>query len=293
MFIDESGQDQHASPYEVLAGFVIHDSQLWPLVQELQASEESHFGCRYVSPTRELKATKLLKTKVFRHAASRPPFDAPIRRRLAKKCLEDGAHAGPDEQAALGQAKLAYCDSALTAAAKYGGRVFASVIPRSAPRPAGTGLRKDYSYLFERFYLYLEKQPAHELGVVVFDELERSQSHLLIDQMKEYFMGTLTGQKRRARIIPEPFFVHSHLTTGVHVADLVAYVISWGHRETAMTEPARAELAPFATATVALRENLRVRTRTVWAFNVITDLRPQQERGLTITRGVYWLNKKH
>jgi hypothetical protein len=287
MFIDESGQDLRASPYEVLAGFVIHDSQMWPLVTKLQALEEEQFGCRYASESRELKATKLLKTKVFRHAARQPSYPSDRRQALARSCLDDGAHAGPEEQAALGQAKLAYCEAALGAAAECGGRLFASIIPRTAPRPAADFLRKDYAFLFERFFFLLEERPAHELGIVVFDELERSQSHVLIDQMKRYFVDTHTGRERQRRIIPEPFFVHSHLTTGIHIADLAAYVISWGVRETGMTEPARPELAPFVTATLALRQDIQVGPRTVWAFNVIADLRPRVERGIRVT-SMWW-----
>ena len=92
------------------------------------------------------------------------------------------------------------------------------------------GLRKDYAYLFERFFYFLEDNAAREQGIVVFDELEKSQSHLLIDQMHRYFADTAVGRRRSSRIIPEPFFVHSDLTTGVQIADLVAYVISWGFR---------------------------------------------------------------
>ena len=51
------------------------------------------------------------------------------------------------------------------------------------------GLRKDYAYLFERFFYFLEDNAAREQGIVVFDELEKSQSHLLIDQMHRYFAG--------------------------------------------------------------------------------------------------------
>ena len=105
---------------------------------------------------------------------------------------------------------------------------------------ASGGLRKDYAYLFERFFYFLEDNAAGEQGIVVFDELEKSQSHLLIDQMRRYFADTVVGQQRSNRIIPEPFFVHSDLTTGVQIADLVAYVISWGFRTPEMTKPARA-----------------------------------------------------
>lgn len=80
-------------------------------------------------------------------------------------------------------------------------------------REGREGLQKDYAYLFERFFYFLEDNAAREQGIVVFDELEKSKSHLLIDQMHRYFTETATGQYRANRIIPEPFFVHSELTT--------------------------------------------------------------------------------
>lgn len=46
--------------------------------------------------------------------------------------------------------------------------------------------------------------------------------------MGRYFRETRTGQARAVRILPEPFFVYSDLTTLVQVADLVALVLNWG-----------------------------------------------------------------
>ncbi len=230
---------------------------------------------------RELKAKHLLKTKVFRQASMRDPMDVPERTRRAHACLTDGANAGIAEMAALAQAKLAFVQRALELCQQYEVRAVASIVPKDAPRPTSDYLRKDYSYLFERFYYFLAKQPAHCVGLVVFDELERSQSHLLIDQMERYFVETRTGQTRAARIVPEPFFVHSHLTTGVQLADLVAYTISWGLREGPMRAPARAELKPYADVVSSLRHDHREGTNVMWGFNLISDLRPRVERPAT------------
>ncbi len=65
-----------------------------------------------------------------------------------------------------------------------------------------------------------------EGGIVVFDELEKSQSHVLINQMAEYFVRTANGRLRASRILPEPLFVHGELTSLVQVADIAVYVIS-------------------------------------------------------------------
>ncbi len=99
----------------------------------------------------------------------------------------------------------------------------------------------------------------------------------VISQLQE------AGQHRATRIISEPFFVHSDLTTGVQIADLVAYVVSWGFRTPQMTKPARAELAGFAKQIAglryrAVRERLGNPRFVIWSFARISDLRTQSER---------------
>lgn len=179
--------------------------------------------------------------------------------------------------------KLAYVKEALEICQRFGCRAFASIVETDA-EPTGTGgLRKDYAYLFERFFYFLEDGSDGEQGLLVFDELEKSQSHLLVDQAERYFRETATGKARARRIIPEPFFVHSDLTTGVQVADLIAYIVSWGFRMPRMIKPARDELAPFAQQVAALRY-LAKRDKggkadfEIWSFALIDDLRTRQER---------------
>ena len=85
-------------------------------------------------------------------------------------------------------------------------KAFASVVSKVSPMPAPDHLRKDYAYLFERFFYYLEDLgPAY--GIVVFDELDKVQSHLFLDQMDRYFKLTSRGRHRSGQILPEPLFV--------------------------------------------------------------------------------------
>ena len=163
------------------------------------------------------------------------------------------------------------------------GRQIDRVLQALAHPTAGDGLRRDYAYLFERFFYFLEDNAADEQGIVVFDELEKSKSHLLIDRMHRYFVDTAVGRHRANRIIPEPFFVHSDLTTSVQIADLVAYVISWGFRIRRMIKPARAELSHLADQIARLRyratrERLGNPESDIWSFAHIIDLRTQAER---------------
>lgn len=282
--MDESGQDHRESPYEVLAGVAIEDRDLWNVVNELQEAESQHFGRRYSSGRSELKGKKLLKRKVYRLARQLPPLPPEERAELAARCLEAGGHARKREMTALAQAKIAYVQKALEICAAYRCRVFASIVDPQSPVPESREhLRKDYAYLFERFFYFLEDVGPTSLGVIVFDELEKSESHILLGQMNRYFKATAKGRTRSSKIIPEPFFVHSDLTTGIQLADLVAYLVSWGFRTSGMDAPARVELSPMVDVVCqmrhrAIRERMGNPNFVIWSFAVIDDLRTREER---------------
>jgi hypothetical protein len=106
----------------------------------------------------------------------------------------------------------------------------------------------------------------------------RSQSHVLVDQMSHYFQHTATGRLRASRIVPEPFFVHSELTSLVQIADFVAYIIAWGVRVGTMNRPARSDLTGLAEAVLALRYFKHGDDYPVWGFAIIDDLRPRDEK---------------
>lgn len=276
LFIDESGQDLQKSPYEVLAGVAVEDRVLWRLIRQITNSQIRHFGhARYRDFEDEAKARKLLKRKTFRLAEQGEPIPPDERRELAHQALQDGGNATQSQLTALGQAKIAYCHHILELAHVHGCVAFASIIPGNAGRPEGDFLRKDYAYLFERFYHFLNSRNDKPMGIVVFDELEKSKSHILVNPMHEYFVRTNNGRFRSGLVIPEPLFVHSDLTTMIQIADIVAYVISWGVRLRNMVEPRRKELQSFA------EEVLRLRYRheapgghTMWGFKLIPTLEP-------------------
>ena len=282
LFIDESGHDRGASPYEVLAGVAIQDRVVSEVIRRLHEAEFGCFNRRYSEGPRELKGKALLKRKVFRHLN----FDVRVDRvdvpALARAALDDGVRADHRMLKALAQAKVNYVGSVFDICHEFGCRAFASIVETDAPPTEAGGLRKDYAYLFQRFFYFLQDK-GDEQGIVVFDELEKSQSHLLIDQMRRYFDETVVGRSRATRIISEPFFVHSDLTTGIQIADLAAYVISWGFRLPRMTKTARVELSGLADQMAGLR-HLAVRNLNgnpnfeVWSFAHIRDLRTRPER---------------
>lgn len=285
LFVDESGQDHRESPYEVLAGLAIEDRDLWNLIQSVQMTEVECFGTRYSRGARELKGSKLLKRKAFRHARLVSDLDSDERVALARQCLVEGESASPRKLAALAQAKLEFVRRLFDLAASFRAAAFAMIINKHAPRPASDQmLRRDYSFLFQRFFYFLEDIGPAAMGAVVFDELEKSRSHVLVNQMYAYFEQTATGRQRAGQVIPEPFFVHSDLTTGVQLADLLAYVLSWGFRALkGMVEPCRRELQPFVQQACGLRhdsvrEQGSIPDFEVRGFYYIKDLRPGNER---------------
>lgn len=282
LFIDESGHDRRHAPYEVLAGLAIEDRFLWDIILDLQATEIRLFGTRYSKGSAELKGSKLLTTKVFRHAGLNAQIDPTQRAELARFALENGAAATAIHLKALALAKLDYVRAALTLCTKYGCAAFASIVDIDAPGTSGDGLRKDYAYLFERFFYFLDARNDQSMGIIVFDELEKSRSHVLVDQSHRYFRDLKTGQTRAKRIVPEPFFVHSDLTTGIQLADIVAYTISWGVRFKSLAKSARPELSEFATLVLKLRQRAILKRNggdfEVLSFAHIHDLRTQNEK---------------
>lgn len=293
LFVDESGQDGKDSPYEVLAGLAVEDRQLWHLIQELKSAQEEHFDLRlFDAYGAEAKGQKLLKRKTFKHAHQKPPLPMPERTKLAHMALTDGANVRGDQLTALGQAKLAYVERAFDICQEHGVTAFASIVPHNIVRSEHDYLRKDYAFLFERFYHFLNTRPGRvkPMGTVVFDEVEKQVSQILLGQMERYFLHTNKGRQRSSLIIPEPLFVHSDLTTMIQMADLVAYVVSWGVRlggVRPMTEPKRDELDGFARQVCRLRyRSSRPGDYDTWGFVVIgeflraiaTDAGPENEK---------------
>ena len=282
-FVDESGYDSGASPYGVLGGIAVEDRELWSVVNEIKNAELRLFGTPYSAGERELKAKKLLNRKVFRLAAQLAPLPTEERARCAKECLERGDQANLRQITGLAQAKIAYVNELMDTCSRFRCKAFASIVSKESPAPAPDHLRKDYAYLFERFFYYLEDIGPTAYGIVVFDELDKVQSHLLVGQMDRYFKRTVKGRHRSGQILPEPLFVHSDLTTGVQLADLISYIVSWGVRFQGMELVSRAELNPLAQRVIQLRHR-SVRELNgnpnfaIWSFAFIRDLRSREER---------------
>ncbi len=296
LFVDETGHNESGTPCEVLAGVTVAEDVLWNLVRAIRSLEREHFGA-YLRSLREgeIMGRRLLTPKRFKSANRRVAIAPAESTRLANSLLVKGKRAREEgisssgetllEMVAYSREVLAFVHDVLDIAASHNVQVIASVTdPRSA-RPTPGQLRKDYVYLFERYFYFLETLPARDRGLVVFDELDKSQSHILVQQMAAYFLGTETGRYRSSRIVPEPFFVHSDLTTRVFLADLTAYIIGWGWRLNRMTQRRRDELGPYASKLHDMQfhgEKPKPDGSGVWELHgivYIDDLRGRAERG--------------
>jgi hypothetical protein len=126
---------------------------------------------------------------------------------------------------------------------------------------------------------YLEVTPDAPMGLLIFDELDKSQSHILLGQVEQYFKKTEKGRSRARLIIPEPLFVHSDLSTIIQLADIIAYIVSWGLILPGMIKERRGEMEEFSRQLCRLRHKS---TREIgeceefwiWSFALIDDLRP-------------------
>ena len=293
-FIDESGHDHGEAPYEVLAAVAIRERDLWNLIQAIRNAEVEFFGLHMAEVGLELKGRKLLKRKIIRFAGEGPQMEPDERRKLAQNLLKKGWQRSQgetvedvkfNELVAYGQAVAAFTRRVFELAARYKAKTFAGIVGVNAPRHAEPlYLRKDYAYLFERFYYYMEAVSSEEMGLVVFDELEKAQSRILLGQLENYFLESEKGYERSARIVPEPFFVHIDLTTVVQIADLVAYCLNWGFRLKGMTEPTRPEIEPLARMVYDMKfvgqwyDEASQQEKPLYGIFYVDDLRPKPER---------------
>lgn len=265
-FIDESGIDQQESKCKVLAAVAIAENSLSDFILKSTALKRNILAMKNFHEL-EPKGKKLLCDKKFRLVNQLPAIGNYERKNLLYSLFEKNKNKlapTQEELTALGQASLDYVTKLLDLCSELNIKIFGSVVSRQAIMTSGKELQKDYTYLFQRIYLHLTSISPDERGLIVFDELDKALAQNLIKQMRKYFLYTHYGRERSKRIIPEPFFVHSDLTTATQLADIIAYILNFGFqyfaREKVINNPnipvettkykrnedIRSELIPFA-----------------------------------------------
>lgn len=282
MFVATSGRDGGACPYAVLAGVSVEDRDVSNLAQALGDAQFRHFGRALERGDGAIRARNLLKKKTFRLASQSRPLPLDERRELARACL-DGTTAGRRALTALAQAKLAFVGEALELAARFRCRLVASIYPARAVVPDPGALRRDFLYLFERFFYLLDDLNPSPVGLVVCRDQDGGLGRRTSEQMARYFKHTARGRQRAGLVVAEPLVARGDLTAGNDLAAIVAYVTAWGFRTRDLPEPARRELYGFKEQVRALRYRA-VReigdnpNFVIWGFSVVADLRTRDER---------------
>ncbi len=251
LFLDESGHDHKALPFEVRGGFAMADARLWPFVQATLEHEVACFGAHLAEYKSEIKGMKLLSLDRFAHAAQMPEINSDRRKQLCRSLLQAGLEKRPptrEQLTAYGQASLRMADGIFSLLEQHGALIFAAAVPRGTARPAVDEplppdiLRKDHVFLLERYFYFLEKE--RQMGLLVMDEVEKQEDRRFVRRLQDYFVKTTNGRKRAKWIVPSPFFVSSDMALPVQVADVVIYALNWGYRQPSSmrTAPVRSEV---------------------------------------------------
>lgn len=271
-FIDESGNDRKQMPYEIHGGIAVPLRRAWSLIQTIKDAELRLFGEVLASFDLEVKGERLLQKRTFKFArginknnpagTNRPSQAEDERRHAALSFLKKGK-AGDEsirpsatEFQAYGLACLELVDEIFQACDRHEVKILAAVVEVDAPRPEQRDweemLRKDLVDLFERLYHLMESQPDESMAVCVFDQKDDLRGERCIEGrrlnegMARYFSRSHTGRVRSSRILPEPVYARSDLTTLLGVADLVIYVINHVFRpDASWSRPIRPELTPY------------------------------------------------
>jgi hypothetical protein len=250
LFMDESGHDHKSMPYEVRGGIALHAEKLWPFVQDLHRVELAAFGTELAQFKTELKGSKLLNRDRYKWAGQAALMQDEARRKHCRGFLTKGLEKKVptrEEFTAYGQACLEMARGVFQLLREHRAVLFAAAIPKSVARPstfeADEYLRKDHVFLLERFFYFLEHKREH--GILVMDEVDKTDDRRFVRRLESYFMRTQTGRYRAQWIVPTPFFVSSDMSYPVQAADLCMYCVNWGFRVASigMTAAARAEIA--------------------------------------------------
>jgi len=235
-------------PYEVRGGIAVHASKLWPLIQSVRMLEQSVFGTYLQEHGTEIKGAKLLDKDRFKWCRQGPMLDDAARRKHALNFLNSknqGRTPRRDEFTAYGQACIRMVDGLIAILRGHEVRLFASMIPcMKRPIDARTDVpRKDFVFLLERYFYFLEEQ--RQSGLIVMDGTDKQADREFVRRMGLYFSGTVTGKQRTKWVVPVPLFVESDMAYGVQIADLCIYCLNWGYRTKRMDGTVRPEVRDF------------------------------------------------
>lgn len=216
----------------------------------MQRLELDCFGGQLNLYQKELKGSTLLDRKRFRFAEQASPMRDEARRKHCRAFLTKGLEKktpNREEFTAYGQACLEMARGIMQLLTDHKAVLFAAAIPRSVAKPATREaedyLRKDQVFVLERFFYFLESKREH--GLLVMDEVDKTEDRRFVGRLQRYFTKTNTGRYRTTWIVPTPFFVSSDMTYPVQASDICIYCVNCGFRlpSVGMDAPKRDEIA--------------------------------------------------
>jgi hypothetical protein len=275
LFIDEPGDHQLTSPYGLLSGIAVEDQQVWTLARKLRDAQEQYFGAQLITADGSyLTAETMLGEEVggigtelveFRNLMTRSPLAAT---RLFES--EDAADTG-----AIAEAMVDYCDFALGLAKDFGAAAFAMFFPVDAITvQLGTQLRKDYAFLFERYYHYVSTAKNPSIGILVMPRNAREQTYVSHQAMIDYATKTTNGRIRSQIIVPNPLYVDGYLSIVHQLVDIFSHVSRWSVRLQNMSADSRSDMSSLAARCMDLRFSYKSENgKKDWSFKYIDELR--------------------
>ena len=273
LFIDEPIDARGDSPYKVVAGLAVEDKHIWPLTVKLYDANLHYFGRQLRAPNSAyLKASDLLSHDIFLEAQHVLSVSNTERVRLIHEALDESAPTIINQRVALSQAKISYCRFITNLIRDYEVRAFAVMAPANVvPVPLTNQLRRDYAFLLERFFYFLDDQLPASTGYLLLSELNKY--GVSANTLSDYFLKTSNGKVRSRSIIPEPLFTRGRINIIFQSTSLLGYALCWGFRTPTMHEPTRPELESFTSQFRAMRYlHTSSNGKKDWSFKFIGDL---------------------
>lgn len=277
LFIDEPGDHQVDLPYGVLAGIAIEDLNLWPLARKIADAQKGFIGhSRIDDDDLSIEVDALLGPKIWEVAGLYPNLEwrASIRRLIRESNIT--ASDSLELMAATCHANIAYCEYILNLARDCGAVSFSIFIPsESISTQFSDQLRKDYAYLFERFYNFLKQDERAIVGILVLPQQGRKNSYVSLRSIEEYFIKTSNGRTRGQLILPSPLFVDGILRMIVHLSEVFSYVAGWSIRLPGMSQARRSEMSALAAICSEMRFSYVAENgKKDWSFKYVNELLP-------------------
>ena len=246
--LTQSRQERQEKTIKNLCAFASwRENSFWLWLVQVRELAKQHFGVDRLWSNQEMKGTKLLQKRRLQQALG-PEIPIDQRRQLVQEfyrfSVDEKDKLRRHHFNAYAQSCRFFCRDMLQACQDHSATVLAAMIHPSATPQIPTILRADYVSLFYQLY-QCSGAKKDSRSIIIHDERDDSQCRELARQLYVYYVSE--GKEIAQRVVPEPLFVKSHLTLGVLVADIIAYILAGGFRYAeVLNQPYRLDLAEFA-----------------------------------------------